>query len=235
MNIALFAYNFPHKKTQDFLIRLFVEDRTPKLVLAANSVELSLPRVTTRTKPRFDNLLHPRRMAEKMGVPYYVVAHDSRETRDLLGKYDIDVAVIAGARILRQQTISAVSIGIINFHPGLIPEARGLNALERSILRDLPLAVTAHFIDSRMDAGRIILRRRIQLFQDDTILDASLRLSETETLMLPEVLALVERTPVGDFEAVSVDASVSATPLQEDELRAAKIGFGSYLSRHCKT
>ena len=54
--------------------------------------------------------------------------------------------------------IKGLSKGIINFHPGLIPEARGLDTPQWCIYDGIPLGVTSHFIDSKVDAGRIIER-----------------------------------------------------------------------------
>lgn len=232
MNIALFAYNFPHKKTQDFLLKLFLEGYTPKVILATNAVALKVPKVSIRIKPKFINLIPPKVIAERMDIPYYVISHNTNKVVALLKQYDINIGIIAGARILKKHIIDAIPGGIINFHPGAIPEARGLNALERSILRDIPPMVTAHFIDSRVDAGRIIMKKKIKLYADDTIIDVSLRLYETQLVMLPEVLRIVEGTPPENFNFISEDMITSTTPLTEEDVKAAVARFGDYLIRH---
>jgi phosphoribosylglycinamide formyltransferase-1 len=65
---------------------------------------------------------------------------------------------------------------------------RGLDALQWAILRDQPLGVTAHLIDKRVDAGWILERREIAEHADDTLVDLSLRLYETELAMLKPAL-----------------------------------------------
>jgi len=182
--LGVFAYNFPHKKTQDFLLRLFMEGIPVRLIVAADLVKLDIPAPSIRTKIRHSALFHPRQVAERIGAEFAVAPHNSEEAIELVNRTGVDLAVISGARILKAPIISAVTKGIINLHPGLIPEARGLDAMLWSILRGIPLGVTAHLIDERIDAGKILLRREIPLKLDDTLFDLAERLIETQLEML---------------------------------------------------
>jgi phosphoribosylglycinamide formyltransferase-1 len=202
MNIVVFAYNFPHKKTQDFLFRLFVERANVVAVLAADPVELNIPSPTVRVKPRFGALVHPRAICERFGWHYEVIEHRGEACAAAMRKVGCDVGVVAGARILKEPVISAARIGIVNFHPGWIPEVRGLDALQWAIAEDKRIGVTAHLIDERVDAGRIVQQREIKLFPDDTLLDVSIRLHETQMEMLPDVLQLLGSKPRDSFPLV---------------------------------
>ena len=203
MKLAIFAYNFPHKKTQDFLLRLFLEGFQLEFVVASELVELDLPKSVLRVKPRHIDLVHPGIVCQRLNIPYYVLPHNSTEVVELIKTNNIEVVIIAGSRILKNHVIQSVGKGIINFHPGLIPEGRGLDALKWAIYHDLPIGVTAHFIDERIDAGRIIVKKEIPLRSDDTLVDISLRLEETQTNLLPEVLNLVRDKSITDFPLVS--------------------------------
>jgi len=192
MRIAVFAYNFPHKKTQDFLYRLYLEKVDVRLVLAADPVELGIPPPAVRLKIRSQGgLVHPRKVAERFGWRYEVVEHNAASTAALLKEEKIDAAIIAGARILKRPVIEAVPQGIINFHPGLLPEVRGLDAMQWALHEGHPLGVTAHMIDHRVDAGMILLRREITLCAGDTVFDVSQRLLDIQTDMLPEALEVL--------------------------------------------
>ena len=188
--LVVFAYNFPHKKTQDVLLYLFVQGYKVGWIFAANPVELNIPPHTVRTKIRHIALLHPRQIAERIGANYIVAPHNSREVESVLQQIKPELGIIAGARILKKPIISQFSIGIINLHPGLIPEARGLDAMLWSIYRDLPLGVTAHLIDERIDAGRVLVKETIPVYEDDTLLDLSERLYEKQLeLLVPAIEA----------------------------------------------
>lgn len=203
--LAVFAYNFPHKKTQDFLIRLFLEGYKIELVIASDPVKLKVPPPSIRTKLRHSALLPPKLVAERIGARYYVLPHNSPQAVEIVRTSGIDLGIIAGARILKKPIIDAFKIGIINFHPGLIPEARGLDAMLWSIYRDIPLGVTAHLIDEHIDAGTILIKQRIPLYPDDTLLDLSERLYETQLNMLKPA---IEKALKG--EGIQVDPLASS-------------------------
>ena len=202
MKIAVFAYNFPHRKTQEFLVRLFLEKAEVALVIAADPVKLNIPAPALRVKPRYGALIHPRIISERFGWRYEVIEHNSQGCADLIRELQVDVGVIAGARILKEPVVSAPRIGVVNFHPGLVPEVRGMDALQWAIYENKPIGVTAHVIDERVDAGRIILRRELATYPDDTLVDLSLRLCDTELEMLPAVLDALTRQPLVEFPAV---------------------------------
>ena len=181
---VVFAYNFPHKKTQDFLQRLVLLGMRPLAVLAADPVRLNLPVRQLRVKPRHCDLIHPQEICHRLEIPYHVVDHGGPRCVDLLARLSPRLGVVAGARVLPPEVIERFTVGIVNFHPGLIPEVRGLDALSWAIYHGLPLGVTAHLIDRRVDAGHIVERRVIEEFSDDALVDLSLRLSETQVQML---------------------------------------------------
>jgi phosphoribosylglycinamide formyltransferase-1 len=197
--IAVFAYNFPHKKTQDFLCRLFLEGFKVEAVLAADPVKLNIPPSTIRTKLRQTAVAHPCQIAERFGIPYYVVPHNDPEVISIVEKHQVELGIVAGARILKKQTIAPFSLGVINFHPGLVPEARGLDAMLWSIRENIPLGVTAHLIDEKIDAGRLLFKRKIPIYQDDTLIDLAERLNDTQIEMIgPAIQAVLE----GEGEAI---------------------------------
>ncbi len=199
LNLAVFAYNFPHKKTQDFLTRLFLEGYKITVVVAADPVKLNIPPSTIRTKIRHGTPMHPRAISESIGAEYHVLPHNSPECVNLLKSKRCELGVIAGARVLKSTVIDSLPAGIINFHPDLIPEARGLDSLLWSILDDVPLGVTAHLIDRHIDRGTVLLKRTIPVLADDTVFDLSEKLTDLQLEMIgPAIEAALEGqgTPV---------------------------------------
>ena len=232
MKLALFVYNFPHKKTQDFLLKLFLGGFKIEFVIAADPIKLNLPPSNLRVKLRHINLNHPKNICTKLNIPYKVVDHNSLKVSDLLKKENIDIGIIAGARIFKENIIESVKKGIINFHPGLIPQIRGLDALKKAILYDVPLGVTAHLVDERIDAGRIIKKEIIPIYRDDNLIDLSLRLHETQVNMLPEVLKIVEDKEIEDFPLVEKENSRYAPPITIDQEAIVKRKFKDYIRKY---
>ena len=203
-SVVVLAYNFPHRKTQDFLFRLFAEGVSVGHVLAADPVKLNVAPSSIRSKLRHGALIEPAKVAKENGAHYHVVPHQGNQINDLLDAIKPTIGVISGARILKRPVIDRFSTGIINFHPGLIPEVRGLDALFWSIRKDVPPGVTSHLIDHRVDAGRLLERREIALFRDDTIFDLSERLYETQIDML---VTAIERARTGEWEEINYEST----------------------------
>ena len=201
--VVVFAYNFPHRKTQDFLFHLFGCGIKVNHVFAADAVKLDISPSEVRTKIRHSTPLHPFDVSKAIGAEYHQVPHQGAQINALIEEINSEIGIIAGARILQADVINGFSDGIINFHPGLIPEARGLDALLWSIRNDIPLGVTSHLIDERVDAGKILERRIIDLHEDDTIFDLSERLYETQLEMLPHAIDLAQKalTEEVDFKS----------------------------------
>lgn len=231
--IAIFAYNFPHKRTQDFILKLFFEGYKPDIVLAANSIKLNLPPKNSQSKLKHISLIHPEIICDKLNIPYKVVVHNSQETEDILKKHDIEIGIISGSRILKDNIIKSVRKGIINFHPGLIPQVRGLDALEKSILNEVPLGITAHIIDKRIDAGRIIKKQYIPIYQDDTLKELNYRLYETQIILLPEIIKLVEIRSLDEFQLIDEKECNYCPPINQLESMRVIEKFNHYKDKFC--
>ena len=189
MNIGVFAYNFPHWKTQEGIHNLVLSGYKPKIIMAADPVELNLPKSKIRTTPKDLYLTHPKKIARRYQIDYEVVIHNSQETSDLVREYDLDVGVILGARILKPIAFQNFSIGVLNMHPGILPENRGLNTLKWAIVDDIPQGVTTHLIDSKIDRGLLIQKQEIDIYKDDTLLDLNLRIQHLEQKLMVSSLA----------------------------------------------
>ena len=75
-----------------------------------------------------------------------------------LGQLSPDYIVMMGGCLLTPAAIATAKIGVLNAHPGLLPWVRGMNVLEHSLLRDVALGATGHFIDVGIDTGPTVLR-----------------------------------------------------------------------------
>lgn len=188
--IGVFVYDFPHWKSQAGLMNMILNDLTPSLVLAAPWRELSVKRSRTRVQPVGEHLVHPMDVMDKWGKDgsYVVLDHDSTLCVDLIHEYALDYGVVLGARILRPNVIGAFRYGVLNMHPGILPGNRGLDNIKWSLIKQLPIGVTVHWIDERIDAGRVVARREIPVYKDDTLVDLHVRVRNLEQKMMLEVM-----------------------------------------------
>jgi folate-dependent phosphoribosylglycinamide formyltransferase PurN len=99
-------------------------------------------------------------VARTCGFPV-VTCGDQNSPRAVaqLKEWSPDLAIFTGGNILRDEVLKVPRFGILNAHLALLPEIRGMNSPEWSLLCGVPLGITIHFMDSGIDTGPILLRR----------------------------------------------------------------------------
>jgi len=78
---------------------------------------------------------------------------------------NIDIIFCIGStQIIPKKILHLPKLGCINIHPSLLPKYRGRYSTLRSILNgDKKTGVTAHFIDEKIDMGKIIMQKKISI------------------------------------------------------------------------
>jgi phosphoribosylglycinamide formyltransferase-1 len=104
--------------------------------------------------------------------------HD--ECDEILSELKPDLGIILGSRIIKKNIIDRFKIGILNLHPGILPDNRGLDNIKWAIYNNIKQGVTAHLIDSSIDRGYLIEKKSINVFEDDSLTDIFLRIQNTE-------------------------------------------------------
>ena len=194
MNIGVFAYNFPHWKTQEGVHNLILKGFKPKVILAADPVPLNFPHSQIRIVPKDLYLTHPQEIAKYHNIDYHVVKHNSQATSDLIKQYNLDMGVILGARILKPIAFSNFKIGVLNLHPGILPQNRGLDNIKWAIIDNLPQGVTTHLINEKIDMGFFIEQENINVHPDDTLLDLHLRIQNLEQKLMISSLKILHKS-----------------------------------------
>jgi phosphoribosylglycinamide formyltransferase-1 len=87
-----------------------------------------------------------------------------------LKKRDIHLICLAGfMKILTKSFINNFKGKILNIHPSLLPKYKGLNTHERAIRnKDKYSGCTVHFVNSRLDSGKIINQKKVRIKKLDT-------------------------------------------------------------------
>ena len=78
---------------------------------------------------------------------------------------------------------------IINVHPSILPEFKGLNAVEQALESGAKYTgVTIHYVDQGIDTGEIIQQETINIDKYDTIRSLKKRLQALEHDLFPKVI-----------------------------------------------
>jgi phosphoribosylglycinamide formyltransferase 1 len=115
--------------------------------------------------------------ARRAGVPVEHVdpaGFVSREDydRELATRIEVhDVGLVVGAGYMR--VLSPVFLehfpAVLNVHPSLLPEFRGLRAVERALEAGVDeTGVTVHFMVEEVDAGPVVAQARVPVLPEDT-------------------------------------------------------------------
>jgi len=140
--------------------------------------------------------------AREAGIPTVVVDHlrfgEDREAFERaldaeLVAHRIDLVCLAGfMRLLTPWLVTRWSGRMLNIHPALLPQFKGLNTHRRAIEAGAKRhGATVHFVSLEMDAGPIILQESIPVFAGDTEDTLAKRVLEVEHRIYPQALQLV--------------------------------------------
>ena len=167
-------------------------------------------------------------LAQESGLPVFQPETLKDETaqaqlRNL--KPDLMVVVAYGL-LLPRAVIDIPPLGCINIHASLLPRWRGAAPIQRSILAgDSETGVTIMYIEPRLDAGPMLLKKACPIGPDDTAGDLHNRLSRigAEALLetLPSIAAGTAQPEIQDESLVTHAAKINKDDAQLDWSRPA--------------
>ena len=110
-----------------------------------------------------------------------------------LKKNEIKLICLAGfMKILSANFIKNFKGKIINIHPSLLPKYKGLNTHQRVIdNKEKYSGCTVHFVNSKLDAGKIILQKKVRIFKNDTKDSVAKKVLKQEHFLYPKAIKKV--------------------------------------------
>jgi methionyl-tRNA formyltransferase len=179
------------------VLKRFSERNLP---LEAIIIEKNTPRGEAMLDYLKNDFYNPPSVAELLKgktIPVHAVSNlNGEDTEGLLKKYAPDVVMLGGSsRILKPHIINAATIGIINCHPGLLPEYKGIDVVGWAIYHGAPIGATCHFIDTGVDSGPILLRKEADQPHRETLLEVRVRVMRLAAkLMVESVEGIMKKT-----------------------------------------
>jgi phosphoribosylglycinamide formyltransferase-1 len=110
-----------------------------------------------------------------------------------LDAHRVELVCLAGfMRLFTPWFVTRWSGRMLNIHPALLPQFKGLHTHRRALEADVKRhGATVHFVSPEMDAGPIILQRSVPVMNGDTEATLAARVLEVEHRIYPEALRLV--------------------------------------------
>jgi methionyl-tRNA formyltransferase len=101
---------------------------------------------------------------------------------------------------LASETLTLPTLGCLNIHPSLLPDAKGVDPVFQALLHGgPPLGVTVHFMNQEFDAGRILAQQRIEPRRGASVFETTALLYRDGAELLANT---VERVAAGDKGAL---------------------------------
>ena len=107
-----------------------------------------------------------------------------------LKKKNIRLICLAGfMKILSKYFIKNYNGRILNIHPSLLPKYKGLNTHERVIKnKEIYSGCTVHYVNYRLDSGKIIMQKKVKIRRNDTPNSLSKRILIQEHKLYPKAI-----------------------------------------------
>ena len=108
----------------------------------------------------------------------------------ILRKKNIEMICLAGfMKILSRNFIKKFKGKILNIHPSLLPKYKGLNTYKRALNnKDKYSGCTVHFVNSRLDSGKIILQKKVKITKNETEISLAKKILAQEHKIYPKAI-----------------------------------------------
>ena len=108
----------------------------------------------------------------------------------LLNENKINFICLAGfMKILSKSFIKKFKGKIVNIHPSLLPKYKGLNTHKKVLEnKEKFTGCTVHYVNSKLDSGKIILQRKVKIKKTDSIKTLSAKVLSQEHKLYPAAI-----------------------------------------------
>ena len=164
-------------------------------------------------------------VARAAGIGTEVVEHTEfgkdraafeRALQATLDKYRIEIICLAGfMRLLSADFVGHWQGRILNIHPALLPDFKGLDTHRRAIEAGVKRhGATVHFVVPEMDSGPIIAQGAVSVHAADSEQALAMRVLKTEHRIYPLALRLVAE---GRVQVVDGRCLIDGVPVPDTE------------------
>jgi formyltetrahydrofolate-dependent phosphoribosylglycinamide formyltransferase len=135
--------------------------------------------------------------AKKNKIPYFVIEKKKEEFEKIaisyLNRKKTNILCLAGfMKILSKNFIYKCKFKIINIHPSLLPKYKGLDTHKRAIeAKDKYTGSTVHYVNAKLDSGKIIIQKKIKIKKKDTPHTLAKRVLKIEHEIYPKAMDVV--------------------------------------------
>ena len=136
--------------------------------------------------------------AENANIATAIIEHKQYPNREAfdaamhqqLLDWDVDLVILAGfMRILSAQFVKAWEGKMVNIHPSLLPNYKGMHTHQRVLnTGDVLHGCTVHYVTAELDAGQALTQGVLKVTQHDNVVSLAQRVHVLEHLIYPQAV-----------------------------------------------
>ena len=133
--------------------------------------------------------------AKNYRIPFKILNYENKKIAEKnslnkLKEKKIKIICLAGyMKILSADFIKRFQGKILNIHPSLLPKYKGLNTHERALKnKEKYSGCSVHLVNSKLDAGKVILQKRVRVYKNDNSKTLAKRILKQEHKIYPLAL-----------------------------------------------
>jgi len=170
-------------------------------------------------------------IANKYGIPVIYASNINDEgIVTKIKKEEPDLIISAYFdQIIKKELLKIPRIGILNVHPSMLPEYRGVKSTFWVLKNnESKTGITIHFVDEGLDTGNILVQKEISIQPDDSVDSLLKRTSEIGSKALLEAIENIRRNTYNQKEQESGSGSYFSQPTNKDLVQFRKRGKRFY-------
>ena len=212
MNFVFFSIT-EHPWGREMLSQLIDSGFIPALIIEENSEGGK----TEREKFEFrlgSNPFAPKMQSqiEKYNIPTVEVPiHNDEHCIEHIEKANPDLIVFGGTRIIRGKILEYGENkgGVLNSHPGLLPECRGSASPAWSVHEGIKIGSSCHFCSSDIDAGDLVGKREIEVRKGEDYHDLCYKTTVVASNLMVEAVIAFSKNELDNLRMPQGDSSNS--------------------------
>ena len=139
---------------------------------------------------------------EEHNIPFVQVPiHNDEHCMENIESADPDLIVFGGTRIIRGIILEygGNKGGVLNSHPGLLPECRGSASPAWSVHEGIKIGSSCHFCSTDIDAGDLVGKREIDVKRGDDYHDLCYKTSVVASNLMVEAVRAFSDNKLDDL------------------------------------
>jgi phosphoribosylglycinamide formyltransferase-1 len=136
-------------------------------------------------------------VARRLGIPIWAHSHKGLEREEFdhlldlaLREADVQIVALAGyMRLLSAEFIARWQGRILNIHPSLLPDYKGLDTHRRALeAGETWVGCSVHLVTDELDGGPVLAQARVRVRERETAEQLAERVLKEEHRLYPETL-----------------------------------------------